>query len=116
MEHGQTSWHTSRFRLKPICIITQQGYAVLIHFIPVDKKHCPEAAMASMSWFHVIFGIFLRCESTFDCSGTACSSSGHGLLQVDKAMGQQQVTTTTTTWASPYYMMRCAGTQVRNAK
>lgn len=67
--------------------------------------------MASMSWFHVIFGIFLRCESTFDCSGTACSSSGHGLLQVDKAMGQQQVTTTTTTWASPYYMMRCAGTQ-----
>jgi hypothetical protein len=72
--------------------------------------------MASMSWFHVIFGIFLRCESTFDCSGTACSSSGHGLLQVDKAMGHQQVTTTTTTWASPYYMMRCAGTQVRNAK
>ncbi|CAJ1335279.1 unnamed protein product [Effrenium voratum] len=66
--------------------------------------------MAFMPRLLVSFGLFLRCESSLDACGTAaCPSSGHGLLQVEKAKGRQG---TTTTWASPYFMVSCPGTQV----
>lgn len=77
----------------------------------------------AMAWALLwLFGALGVAQSRDTCDAAGCPSQSHGLLQVDKATGEKAMavelsttttvdSTTTTTWASPYFMMRCAGTQ-----
>ena len=111
--HGvaQKSWHTSRFRLKPICIIMQFNplYSCWLKTVPRRPWRQCRGFMSSLASFCGARVPLIVLAPLVPAVAMACYRSTKPWAS-SKWQRQQQP------WASPYYMMRCAGTQVRNAK